>query len=101
MGVTASEFVLSHGDNLLAALQNSSMLAAEGQRIAYLTVTTFTKVRTEEAFTGFWEVVLKKAADLNVSEPILPRCRKMPAHFKTGNALAHFSTTVEVHYRQI
>ena len=43
-GVTASEFVLSHGDNLLAALQNSSMSAAEGQHIAYLTVTTFTKV---------------------------------------------------------
>ena len=100
-GVSAGELVLNHGDNLSATLQSSTISAAEGQRVASLTVTTLAKMRTDDAFTMFWALVQKKAAAVNVSEPSLPRRRKMPARFETGNAPAHFSATVESHYRQI
>ena len=83
--------------DLSAALQSSTISAAEDQRVASLTVTTLAKVRADDAFTKFWALVQKKAAAVNVSEPSLPRRRKMPARFETGNAQGHFSATVESH----
>ena len=52
-GVFAGELMLTHGDNL------------------------------SDAFTVFWALVQMKAAAVNVSEPSLPRRRKMPARLET------------------
>ena len=79
----AGELVLNYGDNLSATLQSSTISAAEGQRVASLTDTTLAKMRTDDAFTMFWALVQKKAAAVNVSEPSLPRRRKMPARSET------------------
>ena len=82
-GVFARELVVNHGDNLSATLQSSTISAAKGQGVASLTVTTLAKMRTDDAFTMFWALVQKKATAGNVSEPSLPRRRKMPARLKT------------------
>ena len=100
-GISIADLVLSHGDNLSAALQSSTISATEGQRIASLTITTLLKMRTDESFTLFWNLVQKKAGSFDVSEPSLPRPRKLPKRFKTIDETVHFPATVEAYYSQI
>ena len=49
-GASLGELLLSHSDNLSKTLQSSTMSAAEGQRIANMTVTTLESLRTDENF---------------------------------------------------
>ena len=100
-GISVAELVLNHGDNLSAALQSSTISAAEGQHIASLTATTLANLRTDENFLLFWDLVQKKAAALHVTEPRLPRRRKAPQRYEAGSGLAHFPDTVEDYYRRI
>ena len=53
-GISIGELVLKHGDNLSKALQNKSISAAEGERLASMTVTTLTKIRDTEHYDLFW-----------------------------------------------
>ena len=73
-GISVAELVY----NLSKALQNETISAAEGQRLAAMTVTTLTKMRDAEQFDLFWQLILKKSSALDVSEPRLPRKRKVP-----------------------
>ena len=50
-GISVAELVLSHGDNLSTVLQSSTISAAEGQRIASLTITVLANMRNDESFT--------------------------------------------------
>ena len=75
--ISVTELALSHGDNLSAALQSSTISAAEGQCIASLTATTIAKLRTDDSFSLFWDLV-QKAAAAHVTEPSLPRRQKVP-----------------------
>ena len=58
-------------DNLSETLQSSTISAAEGQRVAALTLTTLEKIRTDEDFDLFWKLVQKKASQFDISEPKL------------------------------
>ena len=100
-GISVAELFLSHGDNLSADLQSSTISAAEGQHIASLTTMTLTKLCRDESFSIFWDLVQKKAAAVHVNEPRLPHRWKVPQWFGTEDGLAHFSATVKAHYRQI
>ena len=53
VGISVGELVLSHGDNLSATLQSSTLSAAEGQRVASLIVNTLAKIRTAKSFSSF------------------------------------------------
>ena len=99
-GICIGERILKHADNLSQTLQSSTVSAAEGQRVAELTVTTLAKIRNDEQYHLFWELVKKKASTLHVSEPALPRRRRDPQRFEIGAGESHFSLTVEDHYRQ-
>ena len=100
-GISTGELVLGHCDNFSATLQSSTISAAEGQHVATMMVSTLTKIRTDESFTLFWDSAQKKATEFDVSDPVLPRRRKMPQRYETGSATAHFPTTAEDYYRQI
>ena len=100
-GISVGELVLKHGDNLSKALQNESISAAEGQRLASLTVTTLTKIRDAEQYDLFWQLITRKASALDVSKPTLPRKRKAPQRYEIGTGESHFPEGVEEHYRQI
>ena len=63
-GVNVVELVLNHGDNLSAALQSSTISAAEGQHTVSLTVSTIAKICTDQCFSLFWDSVQKKAAEV-------------------------------------
>ena len=71
-GVSLGELLLNHSDNLSRTLQASSMSAAEGQKIANMTVTTLQAIRTSNC----WLSINQKARQLYINEPALPRRRK-------------------------
>ena len=77
------------------------MSAEECQLIAALTAKTLTKVRTEEAFSLFWERCKKAVTELKINEPILPRKRQSPIRYFLGEAPSKFHDNVKHYYPQI
>ena len=77
------------------------MSAAEGQKIAEMTVRTLQSVRSEENFLLFWTKVTKMASDFDVSDPVLPRRRKRPRRYEDGTGEGDFPETVKDYYRPI
>ena len=70
--VCIGKLVLSHADNLSAALQKSTLSVAEGHCIATMTKDTIVEIRTDDA-DMFWESVKTDAASVHVAEPRLSR----------------------------
>lgn len=87
------------------------MSALEGQRLANLTIDTLKGMRTREAFDLFFKLTKKKAAKLDVEEPMLPRKRRRPkysilqyvqGHEETArNTEAYHPESAADHYRII
>ena len=90
------ECVLKTTDNLSRALQKSSLSAAEAQHITSLTITTLSKMRTDEAFQSFFDFVQSIRTSYGVEQPSLPRKRRMPRRLDDGSS-GSFSGTVEEH----
>ena len=99
-GPILSETVLSHSDNLSRTLQKGDISASEGQGVAEMTVTCLKTLRTDDNFALFWSKVTKKATQLNIDEPALPRKRKRTVRYESGNAAPEFHTSIEGYYRQ-
>ena len=55
-GLKLCERILKMTDNLSKTLQKSSLSAAMAQHIASLTVTTLSKMRTDEAFQAYFDL---------------------------------------------
>ena len=100
-GGCMGEFFLNHTDNLSKTLQHTSMSAAEGQKIAKMTVCTLQSIRSDPNFEFFWQKVTKLTAELDVDEPALPRQRKRPRKYEDGTGEAHFSENVKDFFRRI
>lgn len=100
-GVSLGYEILRHTDNLSRTLQKKDLSAAEGQHITELSLTTLSEMRNEDSFDTFWESLNNKLYDLDVSKPRLPRRRKMPKRFETGNAPPEFATSEKELYRQM
>ena len=100
-GVCLEGMLLKHSDNLSRAIQTSHMSAAECQLVAALTTKKLTKVRTEEAFSLFWERCKKAATELKINEPVLPHKRQCPVRYFLGEAPSEFHHKVRRYYRQI
>ncbi|XP_062504525.1 uncharacterized protein LOC134181294 [Corticium candelabrum] len=99
-GIMLSEMRLRHADNLSRTLQHKSLSAEEGQQVAQMTVDTITSLRNDDAFDLMWEKVSRKARSLNVSDPQLPRRRKMRRRLCEGSCEGDFHETPKEHYRQ-
>ena len=99
-GVCLGEWILTHADNLSKTLQSRTISAAEGQRLAELTVKTLEKIRTDEYFDLFWKMVQAKASSLDVAEPRLPWQRRAPKRVEVGFGEPHSHQTVEDLYRR-
>ena len=99
-GAILGETVLSHSDNLSRTLQKGDISASEGQGVAEMTVTCLKTLRTDDNFALFWSQVTKKATQLNIDEPALPRKRKRTVRYESGNAAPEFHTSIEGYYRQ-
>ena len=99
------EVLFNHCDNLSKTLQNPCLSAAEGQTVADMTKGTLATLRAEDKFTLLWEkvrrMVRRMVALVNVNDPQLPRKRKFPARFESGNAPPEYQSTPEGYCRQI
>ena len=101
-GVTLGELILRHTDNLSRALQKADVSAADGQKIAGLTVKTLQSLRTDCNFQLFWEKTIRDADRLKVNRPSLPRRRKTPRRFESGSTDGYsFPNTPVHHYRRV
>ena len=98
-GLVLGENLLRHTDNLSRTLQKSCS-ASEGQMVADMTRRTLQGIRSENCFDLFWQKVNTMAAELDVSDPVLPRKRKAPKHFEEGRAPAEFHSALKDLYRQ-
>ena len=98
-GLVLAEKLLRITDSLSKTLQIKEFSASDGQRVAAMSRETLQKMRNEENFDLFWTLTLQISAKLDISEPTLPRKRRMPARFETGNAQPEFPPTAEDHYR--
>ena len=87
------ELVLKHTDNLSRTLQHASMSAAEGQQVTAMTVATLNSMRSGDQFDLFWDLAILKAEKLGVSEPQLPRQRKLPPRYDDSLAGGDFPST--------
>ena len=100
-GASLGHLLLSHADNLSKALQNSTISAAEGQETAKKTVQTLQSMRTDSHFEEFWRSTTRAADKAGVSEPTMPRRRKIPRRLDEGTAAAEFPESVPDLFRQV
>ena len=79
-GVELGRIVLNMADNLLNALQESTVAVSDGQSLMNMTVAFIQSTRSEELFTAFWQTVETKREHCNtqIVDPGLPHHRKWP-----------------------
>ena len=99
-GLKLCEQILKMTNNLSKTLQKSTLSAATAQHIASLTVTTLSKMRTDEGFHSFFATVKSLCTTVGAEQPSLPRKRKVPRRIDNGSGDSYSSATIEEHYRQ-
>ena len=95
------DLILNHTDNLSCTLQKTNISAAQGQSVAKLTVNTLQKIRNDQSFELLWKKVENKASLLGISDPQLPRKRKVPRRFDHGTAAPEYPSSPFDHYKII
>jgi hypothetical protein len=98
-GLSLAELLLRNADNLSRTLQSKDLSAAESKSIEHKTVLTLQGMRSDQCFDLFWEKVVMKAEQRSVETPLLPRRRKVPSRFETGQSPAEFHSTPKDYYR--
>ena len=98
-GLKLSERILMITDNLSKTLQNESMSAAEGQVIAKLTIKTLEKMRSEDNFKMFFQLVETLRVSTDTEEPCLPRRKRAPSHIEVGEGVGYHAASTEEHFR--
>ena len=88
-GIVLGEMILGQTDNLSKAFQAKTLTAAEGQKLAKLTVATLQSIRNDEMYDLFWLKCTKLAEKLHLEEPTLPRAHERPKRFDDGLAQSH------------
>ncbi len=93
--------ILRHTDNLSKTMQHTKLCAAEGQHMVRMTISTLQSIRSEEMFKLFWQKTVKRADELDIGQPALPRKRKAPRRLEVGTTAGSSPTSPEDHYRAI
>ena len=100
-GVSLGNLLLRHTDNLSKSLQAKSLSAAEGQRLARLTLDVLKSLRDEDHFKNFFARVIQDQIRYEVDDPTLPRKRTVPQRYRIGTTSGDFHSDAESYYRQI
>ena len=69
--------------------------------IAAMTVKTLQSTRNEEDFKRFWTRTTARANEFDVSDPVLPRRRKIPRRYEIGTGEGSHPEGVDEYYRSI
>ena len=100
-GVRLGALILRHSNNLSSALQHKKMSAAEGQRLVELSLRVLKKMRCDENFESFYQLVLMDQSRFGISAPSLPRKQHAPSRYEVGSSAGFFHNSPEDYYRQI
>ena len=107
-GLCMGQRLYCHTDNLSKALQNENMSTVSDHRLALLTEETLENMRNKISFKLFFDLVVKKAADIpKIDDPALPRKRNRSNYSNLTyigghkSAEAHHPITVEEHYSEL
>ena len=100
-GLVLGECLIRHTDNLSRTLQKKNTSASEGQLTAEKTRKTLMGIRNDDNFDQFWEKVNKMICDVEVSDSILPRRRRIPRRYEDGNAPPTYDATPKDMYRRV
>ena len=100
-GVMLGAMTLKHIDNLSKTMQHKDLSATEAQEIARLTITTLQSIRSDSAFSQFWDLVQQTASEHDVEDSILPRHRKVPTNLEVGTSPPIYPDSPKDHYKQI
>ena len=98
-GLRLCERILKISDNLSMTLQKQSLSAAQGYKIAQLTIKRLQRIRTSESFKNFFETLKVLCSQFNVEAPVLPRKRRAPKRIKIGEGECYYVDDVEDYYR--
>lgn len=66
-----------------------------------MTLKALKSIRSDSKFKLFWQRICIEAEKFDISQPCLPRRRKVPRRFEDGEAEGYFAATAEDHYRSI
>ena len=98
--VMVGRIILGHTDKLSETLQNPSRSALEGMIIVDLTRKILVSLRKDTKFDLVWSKAMSQQDKLGVSDPVLPRKRKVPARLDAGAGKAYLPTEHNLLYRQ-
>lgn len=98
-GVMLPHEILSLTDNLSKSLQQESLSASEGQRLAKRTLDSLVNLRSDDSFDSFWTTVQSQSDRVDVNEPVVPRRRKAPKRYETGDGIGYHPETVQTVFR--
>uniref|UniRef100_A0A1X7VG84 Uncharacterized protein n=1 Tax=Amphimedon queenslandica TaxID=400682 RepID=A0A1X7VG84_AMPQE len=90
-GVDFGQKVFNIDDNLSKTLQLSTISACQAQGEIERTITSLQSIRSTEQFDLFWKYVQGKSSKLNISTPRLPRLKRPPKRYDTGEAIPEYS----------
>ena len=88
-------------DNLSRSLQATRMSACEGQSIVKKTVQSLQAIRSDGHFSLFWKYLEQRSSKMDMSNPALPRRKRVPRRLEVGEGAPEYAATVEDHYRRI
>ena len=100
-GVVLGEMLFWHSDNWSQILQSSHLSAAEGQIVAAMIMQTLQSLHSEGKFGLFWSNTVRKAKDLGIHDPALPRKRRAPGRYEVGSREGSFPEDIQVHDQKI
>ena len=78
--ICPGKLLLRHTDNLNKSDQKKSLSAAEGQRLACLTLDVLKLLHDEDNFKQFYKRVLQDKVIFQIDDPTLPRKRRTTRH---------------------
>ena len=100
-GLNLAKKLLRKCDNLSKALQNPKLSASDGQSMAKATILDLKSLSCDEKFEEFWDLVTKTSADYDIDEPLLPRPRKKPKRFESGENSENMPKSAKEFYNKI
>ena len=83
-------------------MQAKRISVATEQKLARLTLSTLERIRNDESFDSFYNLILTKAKEhQSLSEPKVPRKRRAPAGYEVGAGEPQYPSTARDYYGAI
>ena len=97
MYLTAAYKVFSIVEQLATVLQSKSMTLSGARESVSRVVASLTSMRCETQFMTIWNEVSRRAENLKLSQPEVPRRRTLPKRFDDGGPAHQYTDVISYH----